>query len=80
MTQFQPLTVYNMTNDVCDYCIESWIVMEICVILLHLNAVINPFLYAYRFKEFRVSYGQVFRCQYGAEDRNLTQVTHETLI
>lgn len=78
MTQFQPLTVYNMTNDVCDYCIESWIAMEICVILLHLNAVINPFLYAYQFKEFRVSFGKVFRCQCGAVDQNSTQMTLDT--
>lgn len=57
-----------MTNDACGYCIENWWMMEVCVILLHLNAVINPFLYAYRFKEFRDSFAEVFRCQSGGGD------------
>lgn len=58
---YNALTVYNFSNDICDYCNENWTLMETSIILLHLNAAVNPFLYAYRFEECRDAFKRILR-------------------
>uniref|UniRef100_A0A3B3CU10 G-protein coupled receptors family 1 profile domain-containing protein n=1 Tax=Oryzias melastigma TaxID=30732 RepID=A0A3B3CU10_ORYME len=49
-----PLHIINCYNHLCQNCERPHIlVMNIAIILSHANSAVNPFIYAYRIREFR---------------------------
>lgn len=75
-----PLHIINCLNYLCPDCQRSHVwVMNIAIILSHANSVVNPFIYAYRIREFRQTFrrilylhilGQRERCGTGAGSRD----------
>ncbi|XP_020493715.2 adenosine A2a receptor b [Labrus bergylta] len=56
-----PLHIINCFNNLCENCGErspKW-VMYIAIILSHANSVVNPFIYAYRIREFRRTFQRI---------------------
>ncbi|XP_010875767.2 adenosine A2a receptor b [Esox lucius] len=57
-----PLHVINCFNLFCQDCGRPHIwVMNISIILSHANSVVNPFIYAYRIREFRHTFRRILR-------------------
>ncbi|XP_077354385.1 adenosine A2a receptor b [Festucalex cinctus] len=57
-----PVHVINCFNYLCDGCQRPHIwVLNIAIILSHANSVVNPFIYAYRIREFRQTFRRIFR-------------------
>lgn len=55
-----PLHIINCFNYLCQDCKRSHIwVMNIAIILSHANSVVNPFIYAYRIREFRQTFWRI---------------------
>ncbi|XP_049593892.1 adenosine A2a receptor b [Syngnathus scovelli] len=55
-----PLHIINCFNYLCDTCQRPHIwVMNIAIILSHANSVVNPFIYAYRIREFRQTFRRI---------------------
>ncbi|XP_037121311.1 adenosine A2a receptor b [Syngnathus acus] len=55
-----PLHIINCFNYLCDSCQRPHIwVMNIAIILSHANSVVNPFIYAYRIREFRQTFRRI---------------------
>ncbi|KAI3361846.1 hypothetical protein L3Q82_002176 [Scortum barcoo] len=55
-----PLHIINCFNYLCEDCERSHIwVMNIAIILSHANSVVNPFIYAYRIREFRQTFRRI---------------------
>uniref|UniRef100_UPI003AB0A7EA adenosine A2a receptor b isoform X4 n=1 Tax=Centroberyx gerrardi TaxID=166262 RepID=UPI003AB0A7EA len=55
-----PLHVINCFNLLCPDCGRPHIwVMNIAIILSHANSVVNPFIYAYRIREFRLTFRRI---------------------
>ncbi|XP_038590525.1 adenosine A2a receptor b [Micropterus salmoides] len=55
-----PLHIINCFNYLCQDCKRSHIwVMNIAIILSHANSVVNPFIYAYRLREFRQTFRRI---------------------
>lgn len=55
-----PLHIINCFNYLCQDCERSHIwVMNIAIILSHANSVVNPFIYAYRIREFRQTFRRI---------------------
>ncbi|KAM6902140.1 adenosine A2a receptor b [Xenentodon cancila] len=55
-----PLHIINCFNHLCDNCERPHIwVMNIAIILSHANSVVNPFIYAYRIREFRQTFRKI---------------------
>uniref|UniRef100_A0A3Q3X9L6 Adenosine receptor A2 n=1 Tax=Mola mola TaxID=94237 RepID=A0A3Q3X9L6_MOLML len=55
-----PLHIINCFNYLCRDCGRSHIwVMNIAIILSHANSVVNPFIYAYRIREFRQTFWKI---------------------
>lgn len=55
-----PLHIINCFNYFCQDCERSHIwVMNIAIILSHANSVVNPFIYAYRIREFRHTFWRI---------------------
>lgn len=55
-----PLHITNCFNHLCDGCQRSPIwVMNIAIILSHANSAVNPFIYAYRIREFRHTFRRI---------------------
>ncbi|XP_017266027.1 adenosine A2a receptor b [Kryptolebias marmoratus] len=56
-----PLHIINCFNHLCQGCKRPHIwVMNIAIILSHANSVVNPFIYAYRIREFRQTFRKIF--------------------
>ncbi|XP_077594149.1 adenosine receptor A2b-like [Stigmatopora nigra] len=57
-----PVHIINCFNYLCDSCNRPhhW-VMNIAIILSHANSVVNPFIYAYRIREFRQTFRRILR-------------------
>ncbi|KAF7216931.1 adenosine A2a receptor b [Nothobranchius furzeri] len=56
-----PLHIINCFNHMCQGCERPHIwVMNIAIILSHANSVVNPFIYAYRIREFRQTFRKIF--------------------
>ncbi|XP_053735129.1 adenosine A2a receptor b [Synchiropus splendidus] len=56
-----PLHLLNCFNHLCLFCNRPNIwVMNIAIILSHANSAVNPFIYAYRIQEFRVTFRRIF--------------------
>lgn len=57
-----PLHIINCFTLFCPQCARppSWI-MYIAIILSHANSVVNPFIYAYRIREFRQTFRKIIR-------------------
>ncbi|XP_077478839.1 adenosine A2a receptor b [Stigmatopora argus] len=57
-----PVHIINCFNYLCDSCQRPhhW-VMNIAIILSHANSVVNPFIYAYRIREFRQTFRRILR-------------------
>ncbi|KAK5878760.1 hypothetical protein CesoFtcFv8_024140 [Champsocephalus esox] len=55
-----PLHFINCFNHLCQECgrVHIW-VMNIAIILSHANSVVNPFIYAYRIREFRQTFRRI---------------------
>lgn len=55
-----PLHIINCFNHLCQDCGRShfWL-MNIAIILSHANSVVNPFIYAYRLREFRHTFWRI---------------------
>ncbi|XP_042365779.1 adenosine receptor A2b-like [Plectropomus leopardus] len=55
-----PLHIINCFNHLCPDCgrADIW-VMNIAIILSHANSVVNPFIYAYRIREFRRTFRRI---------------------
>lgn len=55
-----PLHIINCFNHLCRDCGRShfWL-MNIAIILSHANSVVNPFIYAYRLREFRHTFWRI---------------------
>uniref|UniRef100_A0A4W5M9Y9 Adenosine A2a receptor n=1 Tax=Hucho hucho TaxID=62062 RepID=A0A4W5M9Y9_9TELE len=57
-----PLHIINCFNLFCQDCGRPHIwVMNIAIILSHANSVVNPFIYAYRIREFRHTFRRILR-------------------
>nr|XP_061800361.1 adenosine receptor A2b-like [Nerophis lumbriciformis] len=57
-----PVHIINCFNYLCDSCQRPHIwVMNIAIILSHANSVVNPFIYAYRIREFRQTFRRILR-------------------
>lgn len=55
-----PLHIINCFNHLCQDCGRQHIwVMNISIILSHANSVVNPFIYAYRIREFRQTFQRI---------------------
>ncbi|KAM9841685.1 adenosine A2a receptor b [Aulostomus maculatus] len=55
-----PLHIINCFNHLCPNCGRPHIwVMNIAIILSHANSVVNPFIYAYRLREFRQTFRRI---------------------
>lgn len=55
-----PLHIINCFNYLCKDCKRPHIwVMNIAIILSHANSVVNPFIYAYRIREFRQTFRRI---------------------
>lgn len=55
-----PLHIINCFNHLCQGCERPHIwVMNIAIILSHANSVVNPFIYAYRIREFRHTFRRI---------------------
>nr|XP_019937130.1 PREDICTED: adenosine receptor A2b-like [Paralichthys olivaceus] len=55
-----PLHIINCFNHMCQDCSRPHIwVMNIAIILSHANSVVNPFIYAYRIREFRQTFRRI---------------------
>lgn len=55
-----PLHIINCFNYLCQDCERTHIwVMNIAIILSHANSVVNPFIYAYRIREFRQTFRRI---------------------
>lgn len=55
-----PLHIINCFNYLCQGCKRPHIwVMNIAIILSHANSVVNPFIYAYRIREFRQTFHKI---------------------
>lgn len=55
-----PLHIINCFNFLCQNCGRPHIwVMNIAIILSHANSVVNPFIYAYRIREFRLTFRRI---------------------
>ncbi|XP_029372026.1 adenosine A2a receptor b isoform X2 [Echeneis naucrates] len=55
-----PLHIINCFNHLCHNCNRPHIwVMNIAIILSHANSVVNPFIYAYRIREFRQTFRRI---------------------
>lgn len=55
-----PLHIINCFNYLCQNCDRTHIwVMNTAIILSHTNSVINPFIYAYRIREFRQTFQRI---------------------
>lgn len=55
-----PLHIINSVNHLCENCERPGIwVMNIAIILSHANSVVNPFIYAYRIREFRQTFRKI---------------------
>ncbi|XP_019738147.1 adenosine receptor A2a-like [Hippocampus comes] len=55
-----PVHIINCFNYLCDSCQRPHIwVMNIAIILSHANSVVNPFIYAYRIREFRQTFRRI---------------------
>ncbi|KAK2819011.1 hypothetical protein Q5P01_024572 [Channa striata] len=56
-----PLHIINCFNNLCQDCDRPHIwVMNTAIILSHANSVVNPFIYAYRIREFRKTFRRIF--------------------
>uniref|UniRef100_A0A3B3YEL2 G-protein coupled receptors family 1 profile domain-containing protein n=1 Tax=Poecilia mexicana TaxID=48701 RepID=A0A3B3YEL2_9TELE len=56
-----PVHIINCLNHLCKDCERPTIwVMNIAIILSHANSVVNPFIYAYRIREFRQTFWKIF--------------------
>lgn len=56
-----PLHIINCFNHLCEGCERPHIwVINIAIILSHANSVVNPFIYAYRIREFRQTFRKIF--------------------
>uniref|UniRef100_A0A3B4G6C3 Adenosine receptor A2 n=1 Tax=Pundamilia nyererei TaxID=303518 RepID=A0A3B4G6C3_9CICH len=55
-----PVHIINCINHICQDCERPHIwVMNIAIILSHANSVVNPFIYAYRLREFRHTFRKI---------------------
>ncbi|KAF1377397.1 hypothetical protein PFLUV_G00200400 [Perca fluviatilis] len=55
-----PLHIINCFNHLCQDCGRAHIwLMNIAIILSHANSVVNPFIYAYRIREFRQTFRRI---------------------
>ncbi|XP_029941093.1 adenosine A2a receptor b [Salarias fasciatus] len=55
-----PLHIINAVNYLCEHCEHPGVwVMNIAIILSHANSVVNPFIYAYRIREFRQTFRKI---------------------
>nr|XP_057912576.1 adenosine A2a receptor b [Doryrhamphus excisus]XP_057912577.1 adenosine A2a receptor b [Doryrhamphus excisus] len=55
-----PLHIINCFNYLCHDCARPHVwVMNIAIILSHANSVVNPFIYAYRIREFRQTFRRI---------------------
>ncbi|CAN9504979.1 unnamed protein product [Ophioblennius macclurei] len=59
-----PVHIINSVNHLCEDCERpNAMVMNIAIILSHANSVVNPFIYAYRIREFRQTFRKIL-CQH----------------
>ncbi|XP_061656464.1 adenosine A2a receptor b [Syngnathoides biaculeatus] len=57
-----PVHLINCFNYLCDSCQRPHIwVLNVAIILSHANSVVNPFIYAYRIREFRQTFRRILR-------------------
>lgn len=70
-----PLHLINSFNHLCRECERPHIwVMNIAIIFSHANSVVNPFIYAYRIREFRHTFRRILYQQIlGHTDRHKTE-------
>ncbi|XP_074474087.1 adenosine A2a receptor b [Sebastes fasciatus] len=83
-----PLHIINSFNHLCQDCNRPHLwVMNIAIILSHANSVVNPFIYAYRIREFRqtfrrILYQNILRKkagqQFGVGGNSMTRTTSGT--
>ncbi|XP_055369170.1 adenosine A2a receptor b isoform X2 [Betta splendens] len=55
-----PLHIINCFNNLCEDCGRPHVwVMNVAIILSHANSVVNPLIYAYRIREFRLTFRRI---------------------
>ncbi|XP_072311395.1 adenosine A2a receptor b [Eucyclogobius newberryi] len=71
-----PVHVINCINHLCPGCERPHVwVMNVAIILSHANSVVNPFIYAYRIREFRHTFKRILSQHIlGCRDRQQTDV------
>jgi len=56
-----PLHIINCFNLFCENCRPPAWIMYVAIILSHANSVVNPFIYAYRIREFRQTFRKILK-------------------
>ncbi|RVE65651.1 hypothetical protein OJAV_G00118710 [Oryzias javanicus] len=84
-----PLHIINCYNHLCRNCERPHIlVMNIAIILSHANSAVNPFIYAYRIREFRQTFQKIWRqnimrqrdsCRVGLGDTNSRDIRSHSI-
>uniref|UniRef100_A0A8C7XDB2 Adenosine receptor A2 n=1 Tax=Oryzias sinensis TaxID=183150 RepID=A0A8C7XDB2_9TELE len=84
-----PLHIINSYNHLCRNCERPHIlVMNIAIILSHANSAVNPFIYAYRIREFRQTFQKIWKqhimrqrdgCRIGPGDTNSREIRSHSI-
>ncbi|XP_024154416.1 adenosine receptor A2b [Oryzias melastigma] len=84
-----PLHIINCYNHLCQNCERPHIlVMNIAIILSHANSAVNPFIYAYRIREFRQTFQKIWwqhimrqrdSCRVGPGDTNSREIRSHSI-
>lgn len=77
-----PLHIANCFNLLCDACERTHIwVMNIAIILSHANSVVNPFIYAFRMREFKFTFRRIlYQYILGNRERRQTDVRNISIV
>lgn len=68
---YTPLRLINFVNMIFDSPIKNNIAIKAAIILTHLNPAVNPYLYAYHLKDFRVTFKRILRIKNQKETLSL---------
>ncbi|EEC04495.1 serotonin receptor, putative [Ixodes scapularis] len=71
-----PLYTLNCVKAFCAHCDPPQWVFDSLIILSHLNSALNPFLYAYRMKDFREALQRLLRCKHPAPLTDVRTLCH----
>ncbi|CAN7986910.1 unnamed protein product [Ixodes hexagonus] len=71
-----PLYTLNCVKAFCVHCDPPQWVFDSLIVLSHLNSALNPFLYAYRMKDFREALQRLLKCKHPAPLSDVRTLCH----